>query len=424
MSKKEAVAGPELVDIGPELILADANVRYNLKRTRLDTLKAAIMEAGRVTEPIEIEPLETPVGKAIYRLTVGHYRHAAVTELNKEGAGLLLPAQVVATASPLKRLERQISENLDREDFSPMDKAIAMKALLDLGMSKADVRARFGVPGGRKGMKVQPLSNSSVNIHLSFLDFSKAIQEKIHDGRIGILGAMELVKAKPEKRAEIIETIETERLAQISIEEKDEEKFLAQEAKAEEAKAKVDALESKVKDTEAELAKAVEAEKVKAAEAASIYKQVQGITDDKIKLSAEGRLKAAQAEAEKAGKAREALEAKAKKAAETLKEKLAAAKTKADALKVSQAAAKKAANKPVTAKEIAKVAKAVGGDTEETSGLKPLNRTEIMKCLAELTLPGSDAKVAQIANAFTECFNSIITDKALYKRLKAIVAAK
>jgi hypothetical protein len=73
-----------------------------------------------------------------------------------------------------------------------MDKAFAMKRMRDAGIPMIDIRTAFATVGGRKGQKIQEASNAHVNMIMSFLDFPKAIQNKIHDGIIPIWAAHQL----------------------------------------------------------------------------------------------------------------------------------------------------------------------------------------------------------------------------------------
>lgn len=77
---------------------------------------------------------------------------------------------------------------------SPIDEALEIRRLIQQGVSKMEIRKMFARPGGRKGFKSMPVSNSFINMRLSFLDLPKAIQEKIHDGRLGVAAAYELTK--------------------------------------------------------------------------------------------------------------------------------------------------------------------------------------------------------------------------------------
>ena len=216
---KQVVEGLQQLD--PGVILADENSRFGLKRLRLDTLVQSSLEMGGVNTPVEVEPLDTPVDGKQYRLTAGFYRHAAVSELNdKQAAGLTLPAIVKPIGDAGLRLRRQLAENMERENQSPMDKAIAIKKLVDLSVPKVEIRKIFSTPGGRKGLVLQPASNAFINMTLSFLDLPKAVQEKIHDGRVGVAAAYELTKVHPEKRAAVLERAEQERIKTIEAEDK------------------------------------------------------------------------------------------------------------------------------------------------------------------------------------------------------------
>ena len=226
----------QVTPIEPGLILADDNARFGLKQTRIDSLAQDIVYQGGIQVPLEVEKLDTPADGKEYRLTKGHYRLAAATQLNAEqDAGLQVPCIIRTPASGLDRLKLQLSENLERENLSPMDVAVAIKRLLDAGVSKMDVRNIFRRAGGRKGLKLQPASNSFINMMLSFLEFPKATQEKIHDGRVPVSAAYELSKSPREKWDKILADAEADRLSEIDREEKDEEKFLEREKKLAEA---------------------------------------------------------------------------------------------------------------------------------------------------------------------------------------------
>ena len=299
MATKVSTEGLQQLD--PSVILADSNSRFGLKPLRVESLKLSILQEGGVMTPVEVEPLEKPVDGHLYRLTAGFYRHAAVTELNeKDSAGLTLPAIVKPLGDETVRLKRQLAENMERENQSPMDKAVAIKRLVDAGVPRIEIRKIFSTPGGRKGLVVQIASNSFINMTLSFLDLPKAIQEKIHDGRVGVAAAYELTKVNPEKRAAVLERAEADRIKAIEAEEKDEQKFLdsekkAQEAREKEAKAAEDlkaaqaAIESAKKDSE-ELLK-VAAEKYQAAKTAK--GEEKAMADEALK-AAESFAKAAQ----------------------------------------------------------------------------------------------------------------------------------
>src|SRR5262252_4259787 len=113
-----------VVELDPSVIVADANIRFNLIDDRVKALADEIAAEGRVINPVEVTKL--PKGEASngfeYRLYTGHYRLAAVAALNEKGAGMKIPAQVVETPEDkATALKHQVAENVARQDMTPMD---------------------------------------------------------------------------------------------------------------------------------------------------------------------------------------------------------------------------------------------------------------------------------------------------------------
>lgn len=228
----------EIVRLDPSVIVASRNIRHSLTQANVDRMADSILDVGGVQEPVTVEM--SPEGE--YRLLKGFYRHAAVTKLNAEqNAGLTLPAIVLTEAvDPVQRLKLQVAENVARAALSPMDTAVSIKALLDAGVSRSDIRKMFPRTGGRKGSTVAPASNAWVNIMLNLLELPKGIQGKIHEGLVTVAAAYELGKVEPSKRADVLAKAEAEVQKELASEEKDEGRFLKlqQKADAEAAKAR------------------------------------------------------------------------------------------------------------------------------------------------------------------------------------------
>lgn len=417
---KQAVSGQ--VELDPGVILANDNSRFGLKRLRIDSLMNSILEQGGVMQPVEVEPLDKPVDGCQYRLTAGFYRHAAVTELNsKQNAGLTLPATIKPLGDETQRLKRQLAENMERENQSPMDKAIAIQKLIQAGIPKMEIRKIFSTPGGRKGLTLQPASNSFINMTLSFLDLPKAIQDKIHDGRVGVAAAYQLTKVNPEKRQAVLEAAEADRIKAIDTEEKDEQKFLEAESKAAEAREKekqtLADLETTNKAIETAKAEA-EAKLAAAAEAYKASKLAKG--DDKAK--ADEHFKAVEADAKAAEKKIEKLNTEAEKlmTASEKASKLAAEKS-AQLAGARKAATTKAKGKTaVGEKDIKKAAVAAGS----SSSYVALNATEMRRIITDLCKPGVFPKVQQIMLAVKSCFDGVTTDRQLYTALAKLTGEK
>jgi ParB/RepB/Spo0J family partition protein len=422
MAKGKEVSTGELVRLDPAVILADSNTRYGLKQSRVDSLAKSILERGEVLEPVEVEALDKQSENGHrYRLTTGFYRLAAVAALNLTGAGLTVPAIVRPIPTPQERLRRQLAENMERENQSPMDQAVAIRSLLDSGLTKMEVREIFARPGGRKGNKVQPASNSFINMTLSFLELPKGIQEKIHDGRVGVAAAYELTKVPAEKRTQVLERAEADRQKALEQEEKDEEKLLAQEKKQAEDKAKRDALLKEVTDAEGKVtaAKTLLAERTKLAERAYDLSKAKH-PDAKAKKEAISSFK----KAEQDRQLSEADVIAVSKEWEDLRLKF----EKRESLIAEKAAKLKQARATAPAGAAAQKGEAVGsGNVKKAAAQEgvsasyvPLNASEMRKTVSELALPGGNPKVVAIGQALVRCFAGESTDKELYKELAKI----
>ncbi len=234
----------QVVQFDPAMITVGDNTRLKLKQSRVDALAASILEVG-VLEPVGVE--EMPDGS--FSLIYGRYRYHAVAKLNADGhPDITLPGIVHANLDPVTRLKMQVSENLERETLSLVDKALAMKAYLDQGLSKVEVRSIFASAGGRKGNAVQPMSNVYLNDHLGILTFSKTLQDKIDEGILGMAAVKKLLKVEPSQRDAVVKSIEASRAIEAAKDERDEDRFVkaenarmeAEEKEESEAKALID----------------------------------------------------------------------------------------------------------------------------------------------------------------------------------------
>lgn len=410
-----------MIQLDPTAVQADDNTRFNLKKSRIDSLKNSILEQSGILTPVEVEPLTPPINGFTHRLTSGFYRHRAAIELNAEqNAGLTLPAIVREVPDAKTRLLHQLAENMERENQSPMDRAVAIKKLLDAGVDRKEVRRLFSTTGGRKGNTTSPMSNAMLNILLRLLELPKAIQEKIHDGRVGLAAAYELGKVAPEKRQDVLDRAEKERIAQVDREEADERKWIAAEQKLIEAEAK-----------EAEALSASEQAKLDAAQArelvsqkAEVLKAVQAkpylSLDEEAKKLVTEELKAAAADvkgAQKVVKDAENRLAKAlgtvKTAAETAEEQKAKLEAARKAVKPGKAGRGKSAG--IGSADVKRAAKAEG-----ESPTVNLNMSEIRTMLRDMQKEGVPARVIQIAAAFVKALDSKLTTKELIHDLGVI----
>lgn len=412
----------QLVHLDPAKVLADDNIRFNLKKTAIDTLATDILESNGVLVPVEVETLVPPQNGFTHKLTAGFIRHAAVMKLNAESkAGLTLPAIVRNTGDGLIRLRHQISENIARESMSPMDQAVAANKLLEAGVSRSEVRRVMARPGGKKGVTIEPLSNAMLNILLRFLELPKGIQEKIHDGRVGVAAAYELGKVPPEKRAQVLERAEKERDDQLARERKDEERWIAAEKKLADAQTQQAEALSKVDEAKAAITAAQETVKEKMQALKEVQKVDFLAMDDAGKKQTMERLKAAENDKKAALKLEKdavntlaKLTVVAKTAEETAKEQ----REKLDAARKAVKPAGKKANKAeVGPTDIQRAKK-----DEGVAGYVPLSLSDIRQCVKDVTAD-KDEVVSAIGKAFKDSFDGKTTPKLLVEELRVILGA-
>ena len=389
----------ETLMLRPEELLNESNIRFGLKLSRIAVLADSITRLGRVHTNLKVEELAEPGPNGEkYLIREGHYRQAAATLLNKQGAGILLPCTVEDALEGVERLKYQISENLDRENMSPMDMAVAIKELVDCNTSKVEIRQMFPRGGGRKGLAVQPLSNAMLNIYLSFLEFPKKIQTLIHDGVLGVGDAYKLSKRPKSDWDAIVAEAEAERAKESEAEDKLESQYLDAEKKAAEAQARLDAQKKELEEAEKAVITAKQAAKAKALEAVEANNATLTAESPEAKEKAKLAAKAKKAEAEAADRA--------------------AAKAAADAAKLAEKAGKHVAEVAERRKklEAARKEQEKKGkkklDTEKATdkldnALKALNSHEIKEMINMLKLPGSPSKVQRIGVALERCFYGV-----------------
>lgn len=412
-------------------ILTDRNVRFGLKKSRIESMKESIIEKGGVMQAIEVEPLdesEATDGKE-YRAVFGHYRIAGMLAANAEGHTFRMPAVIVEPLTPVDRLKRQLSENMDRENQSPIDKALAIKTLSDMGVSKMEIRNIFATPGGRKGTKAQPASNSYVNMTLSFLELHKKIQTLIHDGEITVTDAYWLTKQPADKREIAVEKAIANRAKELEEDEADENKFLESEKKREEADAKVKEAGKALETAESEVTEAISDAKTKANKALELY-QAKMAAKAEDKKQAEEAHKAAEKEAQEAQKALGKKQAELKKQQDKIDKQKTAADERAKKLADARANAAKASSANPAGKTKAdaplKVKASAAVDVKNAPNVDgiPITFPAVKKVVASLCLASGCPKVTAIGKALQECFNGRIKDDTLFHKLAVITGER
>lgn len=155
--------GVELVEPEVRLVaLADIgeleNVREEIEPDRLAELAESIRVQGLI-HPVAVRPApaEATHGKR-YELIVGYRRLTAVRQLGKDQ----IPA-VVHHADDQQALAKMITENLQRENLSPLAEARAMKRMMEtFSWTQSQVAAHLGVHRTQVVKRLQLLSLPSV----------------------------------------------------------------------------------------------------------------------------------------------------------------------------------------------------------------------------------------------------------------------
>jgi hypothetical protein len=412
----------EVLQIPPGNLMAENAIRFGLKPSKVEALMADILSQGGVHTPLEVEPTGD---EGVYRITDGEYRKTAVERLNKEqGAGLTLPCIVVSNNTPLDRIKRQISHNFQREDMSPMDIATAIKALLDQGVPRIEIRTIFSRPSSKKGGKVQPASNAYINMLADFLLFSKPVQRKIHEGEIGIEAAYMLTKVlkkDPAKLAAVLEELDQQRKKLLAEEEKDEERYLESVKKEEEAKLKLETLQAEAESAAKKFAETSAAfdQAAKAEADAYAAKMAAAKNGDKdTRLAADKAFQEASLKSAEILKQTEALNKESVK----LKDKLAAAQAKAEEQRKSMESARKAKDNPKAAKATNKadVQKAAKKMEVDGAGHVALKLQEIRDFVRDGAAAGNFPKVQVIFKSIEQTILGVITDRECFKEVAKI----
>lgn len=166
-----------LVDVGP-------NVRLNVED--LDELAASIQEHG-VLQPIKVRPDGD-------RWTViwGQRRLLAARKVGLE----TIPAIVSVEDKPAPDLAvEQLVENLHRADLPPLDRARAMRTVVDSGVSQADLARELG------------LHPSTIANDLGLLEAPDKIRDAIERGDLTPAHAKAMKGLAPTTQAELVKEI-------------------------------------------------------------------------------------------------------------------------------------------------------------------------------------------------------------------------
>lgn len=424
---REEIVNPSVLLVRPE-----ENIRHSISRPSIEKMKDDIMNSagGRIETRIVVEELSdeekaSSPGKT-YIVRKGNIRTLAAQELNDEGKGVLAPITVTKFTSPLQRITRQIAENAVRRDLTPIDEAVAIKMAMDNGATRQDLMRAFSSPS-QDGKRLEPASNSFLNMRLSFLEFPKDIQNRIADGRLNVRGAYLLSTYDKDSWKPMLAKIDADRKAEWDKMKAAEEKLTKNEEAALKAAQDLEELEKKAALAKDLVKSTGEAEKITATEARNAF-------DGFMKLAG-AKKSDAKSKAEETKKATEAQHAaaqtaytKAKEEADKVQKKLDEAKKKAAEKAAKQAQLeekrKKHFNQSPTHAELQSAAAATGakGKKQDNNGPVPANIATMRFFVESLNKLSSvnQPKVKAIAEVLQAALDGKHTDGSFYKAVSIV----
>jgi ParB family chromosome partitioning protein len=165
----------KILHINPKLVEANQDQpRSNFNETALDQLVQSIKDHG-ILQPLVVIKKENK-----FELIAGERRLRAAKK-----AGLKTVPVIVRSVDKQEKLELALIENLQREDLSPLETAVAYQKLID----------EFSLTQDKVAKKVGK-SRSSVTNTLRLLNLPLEIREALNDKRITEAHAKEILSLK------------------------------------------------------------------------------------------------------------------------------------------------------------------------------------------------------------------------------------
>ncbi|WP_433225480.1 ParB/RepB/Spo0J family partition protein [Actinomadura formosensis] len=151
-----------------------ANIREDLGED-LGDLARSIASQG-ILQPLVVQP--HPARRGEYRILAGHRRFDAA-----QLAGLnVVPVIVRHGVDDAQALQLMLVENCQRRELNAMERAEALGALINRGMTQQQIAAETGK------------SISWVSYYLSLLDLDEGSREKVRSGELGVTHAIDAVR--------------------------------------------------------------------------------------------------------------------------------------------------------------------------------------------------------------------------------------
>ncbi len=164
-------SGPGIAMIALSQIRHDRNVRQDLAPSEVDALAQSIALLGQLT-PVSVRP----DGEGGYVLIAGHKRYAALEQLGHAEIRAEIRRDGEAEES------ERAAENIVRSQLNPYEEAVAVRAMLDRGLTEAGTAQALGWSAQR------------VTARVKLLELPEAAQVMIGEGRVA-LSAVDQLRA-------------------------------------------------------------------------------------------------------------------------------------------------------------------------------------------------------------------------------------
>ena len=173
-----------------ELVIGDGETRKTLDQTTLEELAASIAQIG-VSEPLTVRRLEVPEGwndGQRFEIVAGQRRFEASKLAGKTHCPCIVRELTDAEAADLR-----VISNEQREDLSPLEQALAFRALLDVpGATVESVAAKLAKEPGYVGRR------------LKLLDAVEPVRAALRAGAIEVGHALELARLSAEDQVRFL----------------------------------------------------------------------------------------------------------------------------------------------------------------------------------------------------------------------------
>lgn len=204
-----------VVPLSLDQVVLGENIRCELKPYKIENLAKKILAMGGIHTALKVEPHDN----GTYLLREGYYRYAAALWLEEHGHTITLPCIIEpVTLSRRERIFKQLSENRDRENLSPLEIARTIQLLVAEDTPREEIMDRFSRPGrGKTPTGMEPMSEAAYSYYLRYTELPAEAQQMLHHGTLAVGAANRILDERdPEKRAQLLLDAEDKRRQRVA----------------------------------------------------------------------------------------------------------------------------------------------------------------------------------------------------------------